>query len=68
MYSKRGPQYHWILELYSRLGLPVFEQMREYLQHENENWMQALLKQRAEEAKKKRITYKAKRASDYDIG
>ena len=66
MYSKRGPQYHWILDLYKRLGLPVFEHMQEYLQRENESRMQALLKQKTEEAKKKRIAYKAKRASDLD--
>ena len=40
--------------------------MREYLQHENKSWMQALLKQKTEEAKEKRIAHKAKRASNLD--
>ena len=25
MYHKRGPQYHWVVELFERLKLPVFE-------------------------------------------
>lgn len=66
MFQKRGSSYHWILDLYSRLGLPIFEHMWEYLQHENESQMQALLKQKTVEAKEKRILYKAKRASDLD--
>ena len=66
MYQKRGPHYHWILDLYNHLGLPVFENMREYLEHENESRMQALLKQKTIEAKEKRVAYKAKRASDLD--
>ena len=66
MWWKRGPQYHWILELYNRLGLLVFENTWKYLQHENESRMQVLLKQKIEEAKEKQTAYKAKRASDLD--
>ena len=25
MYKKRGPQYHWVIELFRRLKLPVFD-------------------------------------------
>ena len=25
MYSKRGPQYHWVIELFKLLKLPVFD-------------------------------------------
>ena len=25
MYEKRGPQYHWVVELFERLKLPVFD-------------------------------------------
>ena len=66
MFNKRGPQYHWILDLYRRLGLPIFHNMGEYLKLENEKRIQALLKQKSAEAKEKRIRYKAKRASDLD--
>ena len=66
MYNKRGPEYHWILDLYSRLGLPVFENMQEYLKLENEKRMKALVKQKTIEAKEKRIKYKAKRAIEQE--
>ena len=28
-YKKKGPQYHWIIELYSRMGLPILDGIRE---------------------------------------
>ena len=27
MYTINGPTYHWMLELYSHLGLPIFERV-----------------------------------------
>ncbi len=29
LYEKRGPQYHWILELFDRMGLPRFDGIKE---------------------------------------
>ena len=29
LYSRRGPQYHWILELFEKMGLPLFDGMKE---------------------------------------
>ena len=29
LYSKRGPHYHWILELFEWMGLPLFDGMKE---------------------------------------
>ena len=28
-YKRKGPQYHWIIELYSRMGLPILDGIRE---------------------------------------
>ena len=28
-YQQRGPQYHWIMDLYSRMGLPLLDGIRE---------------------------------------
>ena len=25
LYEKRGPQYHWVVELFKRLRLPIFD-------------------------------------------
>jgi len=29
LYEKRGPEYHWILELFQRMGLPLFDGMKD---------------------------------------
>lgn len=29
VYEKRGPEYHWILELFQRMGLPLFDGMKD---------------------------------------
>ena len=29
LYSKCGPEYHWILDLFERMGLPLFDGMKE---------------------------------------
>lgn len=29
LYEKRGPHYHWVLDVFARMGLPLFDGMRE---------------------------------------
>ena len=29
LYERRGPDYHWILDLFERMGLPLFNGMKE---------------------------------------
>ena len=36
MYEKRGPQYHWVVELFKRLKLPVFDGVQAALEAFNE--------------------------------
>ena len=36
MYQKRGPQYHWVVELFERLKLPVFKGVEAALEAFNE--------------------------------
>ena len=31
-YEKRGPQYHWVVELFERLKLPVFDDIQAALE------------------------------------
>ena len=36
MYEKRGPQYHWVVELFERLKLPVFDGVQAALETFNQ--------------------------------
>ena len=66
MYHRRGVGYHWISDLFRRLKLPVFSGMDELLKKNNEKRMKRLNKQKLDEAKEKRIRYKAERAAEHE--
>ena len=38
MYSVHGPSYHWVPDLFKRLGLPVYEGLQEELEAANRRW------------------------------
>ncbi len=64
MYTKRGPSYHWIPDLYQRLRLPVYDGLREVLESSNRKRKQTLDKQKTDERKKRRIHLKMERTKD----
>ncbi len=64
MYTKRGPSYHWIPELYRRLKLPVYDGLQEVLEKSNRERKEMLDKQKTEESKKRRIENKRERTKD----
>ena len=64
MYNKRGPQYHWVIELFRRLKLPVFDGVHRALAEFNEQRMQVLKLQQTEKCKKRRISLKIERTKD----
>ena len=35
LYKQRGPEYHWIVDLYSRMGLPVLSAIQEIVSLQN---------------------------------
>lgn len=64
MYSKHGPSYHWVPELFRRLGLPVFEGLQDQLEALNRKRKAELDKAKTEAAKRHRIQLKRDRVLD----
>ena len=56
--GKKGTGYHWLLDLFGRLKLPILDGMQEALEQANKNRKMKLEKLRSEESKKKRIKWK----------
>ena len=56
--GKKGTGYHWLLDLFGRLKLPLLDGMQEALEQANKNRKKKLEKLRSEESKKKRIKWK----------
>ena len=61
---KRGHSYHWILDLFSRLKLPIFDGMADALKKVNEIRAKNLSKKKTDEAKEKRTKWKKARAQE----
>ena len=61
LYTKRGPQYHWMLDILKRMGLPVVPQLKYILKKYNTGRFLSLQNQKTDAAKAKRKLYKRKR-------
>ena len=64
LYTKCGPQYHWVVELFRRLKLPVFDGVRRALEEFNQLRMEKLEHVKTEKSKKRRIMLKVERTKD----
>lgn len=64
MYGKRGPQYHWVVELFRRLKLPVYDGVHRALEDFNKLRMGKLEHEKAEKSNKRRIMLKVERTKD----
>ena len=64
MHRKRGPAYHWILDLFWRLKLPVTTEMENTLRMENERRMAKLEAIKQDDSKKQRRRFKNERDAD----
>ena len=64
MYEKRGQQYHWVVELFRRLKLPVFDGVQTALERFNKQRKLALDHQKTDKCKRRRIQLKAERTVD----
>ena len=64
LYRKRGPQYHWVVELFGRLKLPVFDGVHRALEEFSELRMEKLEHVKSEKSKKRRIMLKVERTKD----
>lgn len=65
-YENRGGEYHWVVDLYERLKLPVLPEVVRALRIATENHMKELAKKKTGETKKKRISNKIARAEDQE--
>ena len=66
LYEKKGASYHWILDLFSRLRLPVLDGMQEALLRANQKRHQNLAKKQSEEGKDARTRWKKARAQEHE--
>ena len=57
MIEKHGVKYHWLLDLFTRLKLPIFDGMKEGLEKANRDRMHRLAFKKTERAKKRRIEH-----------
>ena len=64
MYEKRGPQYHWVVELFKHLKLPVFEGVQAALETFNQQRKLNLDHQKTDSSKRRRIQLKTERKMD----
>ena len=64
--KKYGLSYHWLLDLFARLKLPLFDGMAEALRKGNEVRARNLEKKKTEEAKEKRIAWKKARVQEQE--
>ena len=64
MYEKRGPQYHWVVELFERLKLPVFDGVQAALEAFNRQRKMNLDQEKTDSSKRRRIQLKCERTVD----
>ena len=64
LYTKRGPQYHWILDVLKCMDLPEVPNLKYILKELNEDRFLYLQNQKTDEAKSKRKLYKKHRKVD----
>lgn len=64
MNSKHGPSYHWVPELFKRLGLPVFEGLRKELEAANQRRNRKLDLSKTEVVMRRRIQLNRERVLD----
>lgn len=65
-YKNRGKEYHWIVDLYERLNLPVLPAVVRALKKATEERMAELEKRKTEEYKKNRISQKVARSEEQE--
>ena len=64
--ENRPRDYHWIKDLYQRLGLPVVPAIVDALSKASEECARTLAKKKSDEGKQKRIQQKVARAEDQE--
>lgn len=65
-FEVRGPNYHWVADLYEQLNLPVLPAVLQALQKAVEERAAKLQKEKTQEAKANRVHVKVARAEDQE--
>lgn len=65
-YDVRGPSYHWVIDLFERLNLPVVPAVVEALQKEVADRMKEVQRGKTDHKKKVRINMKVARAEEQE--
>ena len=65
-HAARGRDYHWVIDLYERMNLPVISAVVRALHSSTQDRIDALRKQKTDESKHKRIRVKVARAEDQE--
>ena len=58
--KRKGPTYHWVRDLFWRMGLLEVDGVDDIMRKENEERMKRLERQQTERVKKQRVTFKQK--------
>ncbi|XP_015772535.1 PREDICTED: uncharacterized protein LOC107350811 [Acropora digitifera] len=66
-FKVKGSQYHWIVELYSRMGLPILSGIQEMCQSDNEERMRRLERYKTDAGKRKRVQRKINRSEEQEL-
>ena len=64
MNKKHGTEYHWLLQLFTRLNLPIFDGMKEGLEQANRERIHRLEVKCSDKTRKRRIHLKQHRLKD----
>ena len=62
--KRKGPTYHWVRDLFLRMGLPEVDGVDDIMRRENDERMKRLERQKTERVKKQRVTFKKKRQEE----
>lgn len=65
-YENRGSKYHWVIDLYERLKLPILHEVVRAFRKATEERIKELTKKKTEDTKRKRISHKVARAEDQE--
>ena len=65
-FNHRGPDYHWIVDLYECMNLPVLPEVVLAFQKATKERMTELEKKKTDEAKQKRVSQKIARSEDQE--
>ena len=60
----KGPTYHWVRDLFFRMGLPEVDGIDEIMRKENQERMKRLERQKTDRVKKQRVTFKQVRQQE----